>query len=285
MTDETDRSDRSLMDAEGLLATLGSPRPPILLDIRWRLGRSDGREDYLAGHIPGAVYVDLDTELAGTPDAAAGGRHPLPAVGVLEAALRRAGIDDDSAVVCYDGGDGLGSARAWWLLRWAGLTEVAVLDGGWSAWLAAGGPVATDVSTPDLGSVTVRPGGMPTLDADSAVELARTGVLLDARTPERFRGEREPIDRVPGRVPGAVNAPAAGDRDPGTGRWETPENLRRRYAELGVSTERPVGAYCGSGVTAAGTVLALWSASIDAALYVGSYSDWVSDPERPVETG
>jgi thiosulfate/3-mercaptopyruvate sulfurtransferase len=233
--------------------------------------------------------VDLDSELAGPPGA--GGRHPLPSAEQLQAVLRRAGVREGSFVVTYDYGDGAPAARAWWLLRWAGLPagRVAVLDGGFAAWSAAGLPTTADPSVPEPGDVTVRPGGMPVLDADAAAELGRGGVLLDARAAPRYRGETEPIDPVAGHVPGARNAPAADLIGP-DGRWLPPEVLSERFAALGVGDDAPAGAYCGSGVTAAALVLAVEHAGLrpperPIGLYVGSWSSWTADAARPVATG
>lgn len=275
-----------LVTAEALYRELAGPAPPVLLDVRWALTGPPGRLAYQAAHLPGAVFVDLDAELAGPPGP--GGRHPLPDPEALQAMLRRAGIDEGSAVVAYDAADGASAARCWWLLRWAGLSagRVAVLDGGYREWLREGLPVSADVPAPRPGDVVVRPGGMPVLDADAAAAIAASGgILLDARVPARYRGETEPIDPVAGHVPGAVNAPFT-DHVGSDGRWLAPERLRERFTALGVTGERPVAAYCGSGVTAAAVVLALEHAGLPtAALYAGSWSHWVTDPRRPVATG
>ena len=162
------------------------------------------------------MFVDLDRDLAAEPGA--GGRHPLPTPERLQAALRAAGVRRNHPVVAYDAGDGSTAARAWWLLRWAGHEQVAVLDGGYAAWTAEGRPVSTETPSPEAGDIEVVPGHMPVLDADEAAELARTGVLLDARAPERYRGDVEPIDPRAGHIPGAVNAPFAGHIDQ-DGRW------------------------------------------------------------------
>ncbi|MEH0981331.1 sulfurtransferase [Micromonospora sp. CPCC 205556] len=273
-----------LIEPGQLAVALAEPDPPTLLDVRWRLAGPPGRDDYAAGHLPGAVFVDLDTALCGPPGAA--GRHPLPDPAALQAALRAAGVRAGHPVVVYDGGDGMSAARAWWTLRWAGHREVRLLHGGWPAWLAAGLPTATDVPTPPPGDVTVRPGALPVLDADAAARLAAadSGVLLDVRAAPRYRGETEPIDPVAGHVPGAVNLPAP--EYVTEGRFPTAQALRERFTAAGVTDGAPVGAYCGSGVTAAQAVLALHLAGRpDAALYVGSWSHWVADPARPVATG
>ena len=240
--------------------------------------RAARRAAYLAGHLPGAVWVDLDADLAGPPGR--GGRHPLPSPAAAQAALRRLGVRQDRGVVGYDDADGSVAARVWWLLRWVGHTDVRLLDGGLRAWSAAGLPLEGGDVRPEPGDVTVRPGAMPVVDADGAAALAHAGVLLDARAGERFRGEVEPVDPVAGHVPGARSAPAAGNVDP-DGRFLRPEALRARFTTLGVADGTPVGAYCGSGVTAAHTVLALELAGFQAALYAGSWSDWVERPAAP----
>lgn len=254
---------------------------PVVLDVQFTL-TGDGPGLYAAGHLPGAPFVDLDAVLAGEPGD--GGRHPLPDPGVLQAGLRAAGVDDDSRVVVYDQATSLAAARAWWVLRWAGLADVRVLDGGLAAWQAAGGAVVTDVVSPTEGSVTVRPGSLPVLGAQEAADLAISGVLVDARAPERYRGEVEPIDPVAGHVPGAVNVPM-GDLTTDDGRLRSPDELRARFAAAGVDGTTAVGSYCGSGVTAAHTALALHEIGIEAAVYAGSWSHWVTDPRRPVATG
>jgi thiosulfate/3-mercaptopyruvate sulfurtransferase len=275
-----------------LAEALGGPDPrarPVVLDVRWRLGGPPGRDDHAAAHVPGAVFVDLDTELAAPPGA--GGRHPLPDPAALQAALRRAGVREGSRVVAYDDGNGSVAARAWWLLRWAGVPadRVAVLDGGWAAWREEGLPVSSAPVVPEPGDVVVRPGGMPVLDADGAAALATTGVLLDARAEQRYRGESEPVDPRPGHIPGARNAPATANVG-ADGRWLAPAALADRFTALGAGPETEVGAYCGSGVTAAALVLALEHARLrpperPAALYPGSWSQWSADPERPVACG
>lgn len=258
---------------------------PVVLDVRWRLGGPPPAELYTAGHIPGAVGVDLDRDLAARVGDGSRGRHPLPTPPQLQAAMRRWGISQSSAVVAYDDADGNSAARAWWLLRWAGLAGVRVLDGGIAAWVEDGEPLSTDVPEVEPGDVVVRPGGMPVLDAAGAAALvAAGGVLLDARAEARYRGEVEPVDPIAGHVPGARSAPTALNVG-ADGRFLAPAELRRRFAALGAEPGRAVGAYCGSGVTAAQEVLALELAGVPAALYAGSWSEWVADPSRPVETG
>ncbi|MEV7172609.1 sulfurtransferase [Streptomyces sp. NPDC093224] len=261
---------------------LTGSRPPVLLDVRWQLGGPDQRPAYEAGHLPGAVYVDLDRELAGPPGA--GGRHPLPDPEAFGAAMRRAGVSADLPVVVYDGGQGWAAARAWWLLRWTGHPDVRVLDGGLAAWTAAGGAVTAGRVTPAEGDFKPTPGARGVLDADAAALRAREGVLLDARAGERYRGEVEPIDPVGGHIPGALSAPTT--ENVGTdGRFLPAEELRARFGALGVSEDTAVGVYCGSGVSGAHEVLALEVAGIESDLYAGSWSHWSSDPARPVATG
>ncbi|WP_326572027.1 sulfurtransferase [Actinacidiphila glaucinigra] len=260
----------------------GVPGGAALLDVRWQLGGPPGRPVYEAGHLPGAHYVDLDTELAGPPGAE--GRHPLPDLAVFTAAMRRAGVGPDREVVVYDGGLGWGAARAWWLLRWAGHERVRVLDGGLAAWTAAGLPLATDVPADEEGEFTAAPGALGVLTADEAAALARRGVLLDARAAERYRGDTEPIDPVAGHIPGAVNAPTTENVVPETGLLLAADELAERFGKAGATPGTEVGVYCGSGVSGAHEVLALAVAGIPAALYVGSWSEW-SAAGRDVATG
>ncbi|MEV6572252.1 sulfurtransferase [Streptomyces sp. NPDC051577] len=275
----------AILSASELMSELAGTTPPVLLDIRWQLGGPDQRPAYEAGHLPGAVYVDLDRELAGPVSTTGlGGRHPLPDPEEFGAVMRRAGVRAGVPVVVYDGGQGWAAARAWWLLRWTGHTGVRVLDGGLSAWTAAGGTVTADAATPTEGDFKPNPGALEVLDGDGAAALARSGVLLDARAGERYRGEVEPIDRVGGHVPGALSAPTSENVD-ADGRFLPAASLRARFEALGAAGNAPVGVYCGSGVSGAHEVLALDVAGIPSALYAGSWSDWSSDPARPVATG
>ena len=255
----------------------------VLLDVRWALGDPHGHQHYLDGHIPGAVFVDLDSELA-SPPSPQSGRHPLPAIGDLQAAARRWGIGAGSTVVAYDNGGAMSASRAWWLLRWAGLSDVLLLDGGLAAWTAAGGELATDEVVPAAGDVTLSAGALPVLDADAAAAQAAAGVLLDARAPERYRGEVEPIDPRAGHIPGAISAPT-GENLAADGRFKPAHELRERFAALGATDDTPVGSYCGSGVTAAHQAAALAIAGFDSVVYPGSWSQWSNDPARPAATG
>jgi thiosulfate/3-mercaptopyruvate sulfurtransferase len=282
-----------LIEAEelaGRLADDADARRVVVLDVRWALGGPPGRELHRDGHIPGAVYVDLDTELA-RHGPATEGRHPLPSLDALGRAARRWGIREDTAlVVAYDGGGNLAAARAWWLLRWAGLTNVRLLDGALPAWVAAGRPLERGEVVLPPGDVRLRADALATLGLDDVRAFA--GVLLDARAGERFRGEVEPVDPKRGHIPGAVSAPTTDNLDPATGRFLPADALRERFAALGVEADSgdrdadaaPVAVYCGSGVTAAHEIAALALAGIDAALYPGSWSQW-SNHDLPVATG
>jgi thiosulfate/3-mercaptopyruvate sulfurtransferase len=270
-----------LVTAADLLAGKGRV---VLLDVRWALGDDQGREKYLAGHLPGAVFVDLETELADPPSPEAG-RHPLPSLQRLQSAARRWGIRNGDAVVAYDATGGLAAARAWWLLRWGGLPEVRLLDGGVDAWVRADGRLESGDVVPEPGDVTLTGGGMPVLSIDHAAALpASGGVLLDARAAERYRGEVEPIDPRAGHVPGAVSAPTTANLEP-DGTFLRMTELVDRFVTLGVGPRTTVGVYCGSGVNAAHEVAALAAAGIEAALWPGSWSQWAADPSRPASTG
>ncbi|KIQ19907.1 thiosulfate sulfurtransferase [Rhodococcus sp. MEB064] len=267
--------------ASELSAALESSRPPVLLDVRWVLGDTEGHRKYVDAHIPGAVYVDLHTELAGHGDPT-DGRHPLPDIADLQANARRWGIDDESTVVAYDATGNLAAARAWWLLRWAGLSTVRLLDGGLGAWTAAGRETRSGEETAArVGTVTLSPGHLPTVSSDEVATFV--GTVLDARAGERYRGEVEPIDPRAGHIPGAISAPTS-DNLTRDGVFADPSTLRDRFRALGIRPGDQVAVYCGSGVTAAHQIAALAVAGVDATLYPGSWSAWSSDPDRPVET-
>lgn len=266
--------DDVLITAEELRGTLADRGAVTVLDVRWQLAAPDGRGDYEAGHVPGAVYVSLEDELS--DHAVRGrGRHPLPSGSSVQEAARRWGVRTGVPVVVYDDWNRAGSSRAWWVLTAAGIPDVRILDGGLAAWRAAGGELETGSATTAPGDVTVvhddlYRGGLPTLTADEAAALGAR--LIDARAPERFRGDVEPVDPVAGHVPGARNLPStsllAAD---GT-----------FLSAPGVDAE---GAYCGSGVTASVVVAALASAGVSVALFPGSWSQWCAEPDRPVATG
>ena len=273
-------SDHPLITPRGLADLAG---PVVVLDVRWALGGPPGRDEHLRGHIPGASYVDLEVDLADPPGRR--GRHPLPDPVRFQAAMRRSGVRADLPVVVYDAVAGTSAARAWWLLRYHGHRDVKVLDGGWQAWLEDVGTVEEGPVTSMTGDLTVDPGHLPVIDAAQAARLARDGVLVDARAPERFRGEVEPVDPVAGHVPGAVNVPTEQNLTGPGGRFKDAASLTAVYELVGVRPGREVGVYCGSGVTASHDVLALAALGLEVALYPGSWSEWVHDPRRPVATG
>ncbi len=295
-----------VITAGELREQLAGPHPPVLLDVRWRLGEpaGAGQARYAAGHLPGARWVDLETVLTRHTVDPRDGRHPLPDAATLTAGLAAAGVAADGRpVVVYDEGGSFAAARAWWVLGWAGLT-VRVLDGGIDAWVAAGGRLVADAAerdTPTPVSASgaaaeptieptvpplIEPGQLPTVTADEAAATPERGVLVDVRAPERFRGETEPLDPVAGHIPGAINVPVAG-LFTSTGALPDEATLRERLAPAlaAAAAGRPVVAYCGSGVSAAQAVLALASLGVTAALYPGSWSAWSNDPFRPVARG
>lgn len=253
-----------------------------LLDVRWQLGDPDGHQHYVAGHIPGAVYVDLDQTLAGAPSPQRG-RHPLPDAADLERHARAWGLRNGGTVVVYDANGSLAAARAWWLLRAAGVPDVRILDGALPAWVRAGLPLQAGAIEPEPGDITVaREWLLPTIDIDRAAGFAGEGVLLDARARERYLGLTEPIEPRAGHIPGARSAPTS-ENIASDGRFLEPAALRARFAGLGVTRDRPVATYCGSGVTGSHQVVALALAGFTAALYPGSFSQWANS-DRPVET-
>ena len=267
-----------LISAAELSSLLGQV---TVLDVRYRMGGPPGREEHAAGHVPGAAYVDMDTELSSAPGDPVDqrGRHPLPAPDVFVAAMRRAGVSTDVPVVVYDDWQGRAAGRAWWLLRDYGHTEVRVLDGGWPAWRAAGGATSTEDVPQVDGDFDGEPGTLPVVDAAG---VKGVGVLIDARAPERFRGEVELVDPVAGHIPGAVNVDTSRNlAEDGT--FRPAAELRELYGEVGAVPGVDVAAYCGSGVTATHDLLALAVAGVDAALFPASWSGWVSDGTRPVE--
>ena len=276
---------RPLVDADWLAARLDDPHV-VVADVRWYLDGRSGRDAYERGHVPGAVFVDLDTVLAADP-ATGAGRHPLPDPGVFAGALGRLGIGEDVAVVAYDDAGRATAARLWWMLRVVG-QEAAVLDGGLETW--RGGLEAG--AGPDRRTVARTPVPWPAqrlADDDEVAAISEGRVagvrLLDARAVERYKGEVEPVDARAGHIPGAVNAPSAENLDPDTGRFRPSEELRVRYAGLLGEPPQEAVAYCGSGVTACHTLLALEVAGLPAGrLYAGSWSAWSARADRPVET-
>lgn len=270
-----------LVGADWLHEHLGDVR---IVDVRWYLDGRSGHDAFLGGHIPGAVWADLDNDLA-APGGDLLGRHPLPSPEQFAAALSRFGIAHDASVVVYDDASGSIAARLWWMLDAIGIAA-AVLDGGLAVWTW---PLSLEEHAPEPAELVPR--GWPSerfADADE-VDRVRGGdgsVLLDARATGRFTGEEASVDTRPGHIPGAVSAPWAGNVDPDTGRLLPAAELRHRFADLGVGGDRQVVVSCGSGVTACHDLLALRVAGFDdGALYTGSYSGWSSDPARPVAVG
>ncbi len=254
-----------------------------VLDVRYRLGGPPGLEAHASGHVPGAAYVDLETELSDPPSDPVDdrGRHPLPSSERFIDAMQGAGVGLDASVVVYDDWQGRAAARAWWLLRHHGHHDVRVLDGGLTAWVAAGGEVEAGEVRPERGDFHGSPGSMPLVSAD---DLAGVAVVVDARAEERYRGDVEPVDPVAGRVPGAVNVDTGRNLD-NHGHFRAAGELRALYAGVGATAGSQVAAYCGSGVTATHDILALELAGVRAALFAPSWSGWVADPDRPVERG
>ncbi|WP_284979702.1 sulfurtransferase [Arthrobacter sp. fls2-241-R2A-200] len=273
----------TLMDAAEVHRRLAAGERTVLLDVRWVLGRADGHDEYLAGHLPGAVYVDLPTELA-DPAQPGLGRHPLPSQERFQASARRWGINDGDTVVAYDNSDSMAAARAWWMLRDAGMESVYLLDGGLAAWRAAGFRVETGDEHVVPGSVNLAEAGMPVITEEQASRWHSKGVLLDARAGERYRGEVEPIDPKAGHIPGAVSAPTTLNLD-ADGRFLPAPALRTAFADLGIDGSCDVAVYCGSGVTAAHQIAALEIAGFQAALFPGSFSQWSNHAANPVVVG
>ncbi|HWC24064.1 MAG TPA: sulfurtransferase [Flexivirga sp.] len=253
-----------------------------LLDTRWELGVPTRRPAYDAGHLPGAAWVEFEGVLADAPGA--GGRHPMPQRDVFAAAMRAAGVDNDRPVVVYDDGNSLAASRCWWLLKYFGKEDVQVLDGGFAAWAAAGLPVSTDEVPPADGDFYPTDPGAALLDADGAADFAVTKLLLDARPADRFAGRNETVDPIPGHIPEAVSSPSLANVTE-SGAFLPPDDLAMRFTALGIRTDSEVGVYCGSGVQATHLALALEASGIRprTSIYIGSWSHWITDPERPVE--
>lgn len=259
----------------------------VIVDCRFQLGQPDaGRTAYEEGHIPGAIYLDLEKDLSGELGEH-GGRHPLPDAATLAARFGRAGIGNDSRVVAYDDQGGAMASRLWWLLRYLGHTNVSVLDGGYSAWQKAGCPVSAEhkVIIPSTFHATVQHNMLVEVD-EVRESLGSEGiVLIDSREAPRYRGEVEPIDRVAGHIPGARNLFWADVRR-ADGTWKDADEQRQRFADAGLSQDDEIVVYCGSGVTATPNVLALQEAGFSSVkLYAGSWSDWISYGENPIATG
>lgn len=275
-----------LVSAEQLRGLLDSPTPPVVVDVRWSHDGT-GHETYLRGHLPGAAWLDLETGLAAPHVPGVTGRHPMPALSVVEDALQRAGVSAGCPVVFYDQANSLAASRAWWLARHGGKQDVSVLDGGYDAWVAAGGAVDAGEVTPPRGDVTLTagrgPASVPVTDIPAAVSQGR---LIDGRPTRRFYGEGENMDPVAGHVPGARSVAALELLEP-DGRFLPAERVRQRFADAGADPATAPVMMCGSGVQAAHLALA-WEASgysgVPADVWVGSWSEWITDPTRPVAT-
>jgi thiosulfate/3-mercaptopyruvate sulfurtransferase len=268
-----------LISVEEVAASISSGEALTLLDVRWNLGAATGGTEYLAGHLPGAVWVDLDADLADPPGVR--GRHPLPDPVRFGRAMRRAGVRTDRPVVAYDGANGMAAARLWWLLTDGGKSDVRVLDGGFAAWVREGRPVEIGEVIAEPGDVDLVPGHRPVVDVTELQHhLAAGRDLWDVRAAERYRGESESVDRVAGHIPGARNVPV--------GQFTGPDGFAPRADLIRAFENVAPGAVmsCGSGVTAAAGILAAESAGITGlALYPGSWSEWIADPTRPIQVG
>ncbi len=271
-----------LIDVDGLSAALADARPVRLLDVRWRLDVPEGRPAYLAVHLPDAVYVDLERDLArrGHPEE---GRLPLPHAEDIERAARRWGIDDGDLVVAYDDNDSVAAARAWWLLRNRGI-DIRVLDGGIRAWVARGLPVSAGDHVAEPGGVTLTGRGPRVVGIDDAARAPVDGVLIDVRAPAHYRGTAAGADPAAGHIPGAVNLPTTTFIRDGGALHDAAEVRSILWAH-GIDPDGEVVLYCGTGVASAHSALALATAGIDAAVYAGSWSQWARDRRRPVAVG
>jgi thiosulfate/3-mercaptopyruvate sulfurtransferase len=281
---------QTIVPVTGLIRHLEDPIW-VVVDCRFSLAEPErGRSDYESGHIPGAVYAHLNQDLSSSVIPGKTGRHPLPDLDVFTAKLSAWGIDSEVQVVVYDDSGGAMAGRLWWMLRWLGHAAVALLDGGWQSWLSAGGPI---VNGQHPGGKVARPARqftprprpelLATLEQVQAFRLDPDARVLDARSPERYRGEYEPIDRLAGHIPGAVSAPYA-DLIDANYRLKTKQEIQALYRPLlGSTSASRVVSYCGSGVTSALNLIALLHAGFgEGRLYVGSWSEWITDPGRPV---
>lgn len=273
-----------LITPSDLADELSAERPPVLLDVRWQLGQPSQRPDYDAGHLPGARWVEFEEALSAAPGE--GGRHPMPSAEAFQGAMRAAGVNDADQVVVYDRANSLAASRLWWLLRYFGHADVRVLDGGLDGWVASGRETTTEIPDPRPGDFTARPAHEGLLSADDVADRTEGTVLLDARPADRFRGENETVDPVAGHIPGARSVPALTNVDE-QGRFLPVDQLAARFSAAGVEPGGDVAVYCGSGVQAAHLALALEHSELRprTGVYVGSWSHWITDPNRPVERG
>jgi thiosulfate/3-mercaptopyruvate sulfurtransferase len=277
----------TLVDVPLLAAHLADPNW-LIVDCRFDLANpAAGERAFETSHIPGAVYAHLDRDLA-APITPSTGRHPLPAPDTFAATLSRWGVTASTQLIAYDADNGMYASRLWWMLRWVGHEAAAVLDGGFKAWVGAGQSTSTASTTRSASTFIARPNRSMWVDAAEVAQAATNPSwrVLDARAPERYRGSVEPLDRVAGHVPGALNHPFASSLT-SDGRFAGANELRQRFdaSQGGVDNEHTI-AMCGSGVTACHLLLAMAVAGKhDAKLYSGSWSEWIRDPSRPIATG
>jgi thiosulfate/3-mercaptopyruvate sulfurtransferase len=271
-----------LIDPVSLASALADARPVRLLDVRWRLDLPEGRPAYLGGHLPGAVYVDLERELS-NPGHPEEGRHPLPPLSALQGAVRRWGIRAGDLAVAYDDNDGVAAARLWWLLRRRGV-DVRVLDGGLRGWIESGGLLEGGDVLLEEGDVVLTDGDIGEASIDAAARAGLAGTLVDARSPQHYRGVAPTVDPAAGHIPGARNIPTLAHVD-GNGRLRAPDHIRRTLEQAGLSPADPLVVYCGSGIAAAHTALALAHAGAHARVFPGSWSRWSRTAGRPVAVG
>lgn len=274
---------RVLLTPSQLSAMMHERRDLIILAVQ-SINPYTGADSIRDILVPGAINTEAyeDFQSPASPEA---GARPLPDIAELQKKARRWGLRSEATIVVYDSDRSMVAARAWWVLRWAGLPDVRVLDGGMPAWLREGMPTTTDTAAPWPSTIELTPGHMPQLDAESAAALARSGVLLDARIrPNYIGGPTAQGASARGHIPGAISAPAP-DNLTDYGTFADQDALIGIYEAAGVDMGKRVGAYCGAGMSAAHTILALAAIGIDAALYVGSWSQWAADPSRPVMRG
>ncbi|MDV8001686.1 sulfurtransferase [Rhodococcus sp. IEGM 1408] len=274
-----------LVTARELISDVANLPTPVILDVRWQLGDTRGREHYYSGHIPGAQYIDLSSDLAGQRNVREG-RHPLPSPEDFETSLRRAGVNNDDRVVIYDDLGNTSAARAWWLMRWAGKENVFLLDGGLKAWIAEGEDLAVGPGNPvERGDFTFELDHMRTADIDETEASPARGVLMDVRSPERYAGRTEPMDSRAGHIPGAINLPTASFLDD-RGRFLPAERIRQMLADIGVTSGQDTVVYCGSGIHSCHALAAMEVAGLEAGrLFPGSWSQWSADRKRPIAIG
>ena len=274
---------KSLVAPADLMKMMQSDNPPSILAVQ-SICPYTGRDSQCGRWLPGAVDAEAYSDFAATATATSGDR-PLPDIDNLQMAARSWGLSYDRAIVLYDSDRSLTAARGWWVLKWAGLPDVRVLDGGLSGWLAEDLPLSTEREIPTCSTIDLTPGSMPEFGADEAQFFVKKGILLDARIrPNYIGGARSGGDPKRGHIPGAISAPAP-DNVTDQGYFTDSETLREMYLGYGIDGKQPVGVYCGAGMSAAHTVLALAAIGIEAAMYPGSWSQWVADPARPVRRG